>query len=248
MGTPKYPKNFSDEWRQIKRDVKNAYTSSNSRKGMAKIGTRIIEVTGELILEAGAKLAAKYENGVEAFAVQKSWYGDIPVGQVLIRRFNGSPAMEVFGGADDTGFFAIYDQNNNIILSDDGVTKKGLARPYIPYGSFRIPDLTTPADLTTSSTFVAHHGIINQQQHPRIRVLVFVHCNGSDVAQVRMKDASTVIATSPNLSGDQWYYLEGEHAGYEFGKEFQYDLEIRRVSGSSSGVGFTPIYAMGIQS
>ncbi|MBQ1045324.1 hypothetical protein KBX03_22705 [Micromonospora sp. C72] len=228
--------------------MRSNFTSANMRKGMAKIGARVIEITGELILEAGAKLSAKYENGVEAFAVQKAWYGDIPVGQVLIKRFNGSPAMEVFGGSDEPGFFAIYDQENNIILSDDAVSKKGLARPYIPYEVFRIPDLTSPADLTTSSTFVPHHGIINQQQHPKIRVLVYVHCNGSDVAQVRLRDASTVIATSPNLSGDQWYYLEGSHVGYEFGKEFQYDIEIRRVSGTSSGVGFTPIYAMGIQS
>lgn len=249
MGTPRYPRDFASEWTQLKRDVKNAYTSANMRTGMAKIGAKVIEITGELIMNAGARLVAKYDNGVDAFAVEQVPLGDDTVNQVMIRRYDGSPCLEVWGGEGNPGYFAISDQSGHIILSDDGVTGQGLARPYLSYTAFRTSRLTSPEELTTSSSFTPQFTIINQQQHPRIRILVYVQCNGSDVAQVRIKDVSsgTAVAQTANVTSG-WHYLEGNHANYSFGDEFQYDIEIRRVSGTSAGVGMTFVYGMGIQS
>ncbi|MFI7431327.1 hypothetical protein ACIBPB_30460 [Micromonospora sp. NPDC049836] len=248
MGTPNYPRDLASEWQKLRRDVKGAYTSANMRTGMAKIGARVIEITGELILNAGAKLAAKYENGVEAFTVRKAYLGEEPVGEVVIRRYDGTAALEVFGGPNEPGYFAINDQSGNIILSDDGATRQGLARPYLSYTFARTSILTVPQDLTTSSSFVPHATIMNIMQHPKLRVMVYVTTNGSDVAQVRIKAGSGVVATSGNVTNG-WLELTGSHMNYNFGDTFQYDVEIRRVSGSSAqGVGFTPVYAMGVQS
>jgi len=53
MGTPNYPRNMADEWNKLKRQVKDTYTSANLRKGMAKIGAKVIEVSGYLNITNG---------------------------------------------------------------------------------------------------------------------------------------------------------------------------------------------------
>lgn len=249
MGTPNYPKDMASEWNQLKRDVRNAFTSANLRTGMAKIGAKVIEITGELALNVGATLRAQYANGVNALYVGPGNYNGKTVAKVGIRRYDGSQVLSVFGSADEPGYFSIQDPQGNIIVSDDGMTGIGLARPWIPYGWTRTADITTPRDITTSSTFVAHHTISGYLQHPKIVVWGFLVCNASDRADVRIKDTDSgqIVASATNLATG-WVTLEGSVPNYGFGDFFKYDIEVRRASGTGTGVGFTVTSAHGRQS
>lgn len=247
MGTPNYPKDMASEWNQLKRDVRNAFTSSNLRTGMAKIGAKVIEITGQLVLNAGALLLAKYRNGVGAFRVGESFYNGLPVGQVSIKRYDGSTALQVFGGEGVDGFFSIHDRGGNIIFSDDGASGQGIGRPHLPYTWQRYYHLTTPVDLATSTSFATHHVIFGQMQHPRIQIMGYVQCNGSDLAEVRIINGSGTVIDTSGTVGSGWIYLEGPHDDYDFAKEFSYNIDVRRVSGTSTGVGFTIVKAEGRQ-
>lgn len=249
MGIPNYPKSFADEWTQIKRDVKNAYTSANLRTGMAKIGAKVIEITGELILNAGAKLIARYDNGRNAFYVQHLEYNGGTVGQTAINRYDGSLAFQVFGGEHDPGYVSIHDAAGNAILAEDGAERQGLQRPYLPYNFVQTSYIFLPPSLHTGGSFTAQWTVTGEQQHPVIRIQMRVYAQGGDQAQVRIFDpeTGTVVAQTGTI-GDSIIYLEGPHVSYDFGRDFKYDVEIRRTSGAGPGVGLTLLRAEGKQS
>lgn len=249
MGTPNYPKDLPSEFNRMKRDIRNAFTSANLRTGMAKIGAKIIEITGELNLNPGAILSAQYDNGTNALFVGQTIYNDAPRGHVAIRRYDGSLALWVFGGPNDPGYFSIRDREENIILSDDSVTSRGLARPWIPYTTQETPKILTPSLLVTSSTYTAAHTVAGVMQHPRIKATVYLQTTGTDVGQWRLTNPTTgvVLGTSATSTGG-WSVIEASHDNYVFGEEFKYDLEVRRVSGTSTGVGITPTSVYGRQS
>lgn len=245
MGTPQYPKDLTSEWNKLKKDVKGAFTSANLRVGMAKIGAAVIEVTGELMLNAGAKLTTKWENGlyssyIGAFNDLKGFW---------FYRPNGELAMAAFGDEDGNGFLAIYDKEENIIVSDDGASGKGLARPWIPYQVTRTIDITVPRDFITTGTYTPVHTIHGRAQHPRIHIDGYFRADGADTGSWRLRDPDTgaVLATSPTRASG-FDELEADIVDYEFDKIFKYDIEVRRASGAGLGVGFTPTYVMGRQS
>lgn len=250
MGTPNYPKDLASEWNRLRRDVKGAFTSANLRTGMAKIGAKVIEITGQLILNAGAKLIAKYDNNVDAFLVDQAFLDGQPVGRVMIQRYDGTRLFEVFGGPTEPGFFYFKDRNANIIFSDDAVSEVGLARPWIPYNVTRTKLFGLPDDLITSSTYTAVQTIHGQMQHPKMKFIYWPYILGSDVAQYRLRnpDTGTVLYESANLPASAvGQNVTASHENYVFGNDFKYDLEVRRVSGTGS-VGATISYAMGRQS
>lgn len=249
MGTPNYPRDFASEFNRVRREVKNAFTSANLRTGMAKIGAKVIEITGELALNAGAILRAEYDNGVDALFIGKHTYNGNPVGKFSIKRYDGTEALQIFGGANEAGFFSIQDRNGNIIMSDDSVSGTGLATPWVPYGHVRTAKLTAPDDLSTSASFSAHHTFGSKLQHPKFRVFGYVICNGADVAEIRVRNPATgnVLATSGSVTSG-WLTLEGAPDDYTHMANFNYDIEVRRVSGTSTGVGFTPLVVYGRQS
>lgn len=249
MGIPNYPKSFADEWTQIKRDVKNAYTSANLRTGMAKIGARVIEITGHLILNAGASLIAKYDNGQNAFYIHHTEYGGGTVGQTVIQRYDGSMAFQVFGGEHDPGYVSIHDAVGNAILAEDGASRQGLQRPYLAYNFVQTSHILLPPSLHTGGGYTPQWTVSGEQQHPVIRIQFRVYASGGDQAQVRIfdPDTGTVIAQT-GVVGDTIMHLEGPHASYDFGRDFKYDIEIRRTSGAGPGVGLTLLKAEGKQS
>lgn len=247
MGTPNYPKDMASEWNRLRRDVKNAFTSANLRTGMAKIGAKVIEITGTLALNAGATLIAKYANGRYALWIGQSSFNGTPVGQLIIRRFDGSTALQVFGGNGEPGFFSIQDRTGNIIMSDDAGSSVGLARPWIPYHLVDYWEIANPVHANNTSTFEKQHSVMGQAQHPKITIFGYMSAGASDGAEVRLVDSGNGnVLASASTTGSNWLTLTAEHPDYEFGRDFWYNLEVRRVSGSGA-VGFTPTRAYGRQ-
>lgn len=252
MGTPNYPRDMASEWNKLKRDVKDAFTSANLRTGMAKIGAKVIEVTGELALNAGAKLRARYANNNTAFLVGQHNNGVSPVEGVLIYRPNGQATFWSWGDSETgDGFWAFYDKNGNVILSDDGASGIGLGRPWLSYNVVRTQEFFLPSDIVTSSSFTPVHTISGNMQHPKIKMILYPYITDNDVAQVRLRNPSSgaTLYTSGNLSSPAPIInFTADHDEYSFSKEFKYDLEIRRVSGTGPGVGVTVAQAVGRQS
>lgn len=249
MGTPNYPKNFSSEWNQLRRDVKNAFTSANLRTGMAKIGAKVIEITGELAMNAGAILRAKYTSGGSALYVGPVTLGGQPAQGVLINRPDGSRAFDVTGAEDGQGFIGIWDRSSHVIFSDDAVSGQGVARPWIPYTPIETAKLTSPSVIVTTSTWTSVHTVQGIMQHPKMRLGGGFIAFGSDTGKIRLISGGSSFWESPVLGpGFVWYRETIAHPNYQFDDEFTYDIQVMRNSGAGAGVGFTPTYIMGRQS
>lgn len=252
MGTPNYPRDMASEWNQVKRDVKNAFTSANLRTGMAKIGAKVIEVTGQLALNAGATLISRYANNNVSMLVGKHTSGDRDIQGFYFRRPDGTLAMWAWGDEDNEGFLSIYDKQGHTIFGDDGASGQGLARPYIPYNVVRTSDLITAPTVNTTTTFQGHVTVAGYSQHPKIHLRCYLYVTGNDVAQVRLydPDTSTAMFTSGNIAATDNPFLDilVPHTEYGFGEYFKYDVEARRVSGTGAGVGVSVLITEGRQS
>jgi hypothetical protein len=248
MGTPNYPKDFASEWNQVKRDVKNAFTSANLRTGMAKIGAKVIEITGELALNAGAVLRTKYQDGSTALYIGPATAGGEPVQAFILRRPNGARALDMYGGETLPGFIAIWDMADNIIVSDDAESGQGLARPYIPHTFVETSKLTSPTTMVTTSSWTSVHTIQGIMQHPKIRLGGSFVGLGGDTGRIRLVSNGIAFWTSGVLGSTTWVDETIAHHDYNFMTKFTYDIQVMRASGSSSGVGFTPTFVIGRQS
>lgn len=252
MGTPNYPRDMATEWQKLKRDVKNTFTSANTRPGTQSIGTRVVDIFTGLVLHAGAFFRALYSNETEAVLIgrHKDSLGNEVEG-LVIRRPNGSTVLWAFGTAD-TGdaFWAMYDKNTNIIFSDDAASGTGIARPWLPYTFVRTNAILNPTDTTTSLVYVSHHTIEGYMQHPRITITAYIRGQNAttDVGQIQLMNPTTgnVLGTSITTAND-FVTITAEHDEYMFGAQFTYDIQIKKVSGSGN-VGCTLISAYGIQS
>lgn len=249
MGTPNYPRDLASEWNKLRRDIKGAFTSANVRTGMAKIGAKVIEVTGELILNPGAQFGLKYKNGNYAMRLRNAIIGGKDVQQISFYRYDTTAVMQMYSGEGEPGFFSVFDQDGNIIISNDAGSGQGLARPWLPYTFIDYDDLLLPKKMITSSTFSSVHHVAGFMQHPRVEIYGYLRADGSDVAEIRVKNPNTgtvLYTASGQTTG--WKSMVFNHQDYEFGNGFSYDVEIRRTSGTSTGVGFTVTKAHGVQS
>lgn len=249
MGVPQYPRNLATEWNQMKREVKSAFTTGNLRTGMAKIGARVIEITGELVLNAGAKLVTKYENGNTAFEVGRFYLTSGETAQgFYFKRPDGSLSLWGYSTDNGSGWLGLYDRMGNIIISDDGASGKGLARPWLTYNVQRTKEVIDPSDKVTTGTWTPVQTIAGRAQHPKIYVYGLFQVFDSDTAQWRLKDTDTgeILYTNP-ISTAVWAGCTVNHPDYFFDKEFKYDIEVRRASGTGRGAGYTPTIVMGRQ-
>jgi len=252
MGTPNYPKDMGTEWQKMKRDIKSNFTSANSRKAFQSISNGILHVYNGLLLHAGAFFRSLYANGNDSLYIGRHTDGSgHDVEGMIITRPNGALAFWTYGTPAGDSFWAMYDKQDHIIMSDDAVSGQGIGRPWIPYNTVRTVLLTTPADTTTSTSYVSHHTISGVMQHPRISIRAYVSSQTSpftDGAQIRIFDPSTGTQIAQSAATvNNWVDLVGNHVNYDFGASFVYDIQIRRTSGSGA-VGTTLVYASGVQS
>lgn len=252
MGTPNYPRDMASEWNQMKRDVKNAFTSANLRTGMAKIGAKVIEITGQLSLNAGATLITRYTNNNTSMLVGKHSTGDTPIQGFWFRRPDGTIAIWAWGDDNNNGFLAMYDKQEHVIFGDDGASGQGLSRPYIPYNVVKTSEIFVAPTINTTATFSPHMTVAGFKQHPKIFLRCYLYVLGNDVAQVRLYDpnTSTVMFTSGLVSAADSSYLDilVPHVDYNFGEYFKYDVEIKRAAGTGPGVGVIVLVTEGRQS
>lgn len=253
MGTPLYPKDLGTEWMKLRTGIKDAFTSANSRVPYQKIGAGILKVFQELEMQAGSVLKFLYSNSTTGVLIGRHVTGGgSDADGIFIQRPDGTIAFWIFSRTDDGGgFTAIYDQEENIIFSDDDASGRGIARPWIPILFAPSGELTSPPTIrqasTTSDTPV--YTVYHPMQHPKIFYQGYMQSiAGGATAEIKFKNltAGTTLHTATVSTG----WVSGVFAldsDWGFGDMMQMDVTIRRASGTGN-VGFTLLALEGRQS
>lgn len=162
---------------------------------------------------------------------------------------DGTNARFALLGPSGSQFWALYDEQGNILISDDSSAGQGLARPYIPWRAMPMSEVTTPPQSTTSSSFVALHRSHGVKQHPRIRVDMIIQADSGTTGEARLVASSgdviggvLSIPSAANTYGQIVGAIPGDHM-----QATHFDVQARRVSGAGSvRVGIADVY--GVQS
>lgn len=182
-------------------------------------------------------------------------FGDLGVGigtgWSFRRPNNNSLAFWLGGNVLTSNFWALNDNANNIIISDDASSGEGLARPYVPYSTVKFSDYSNASVTTASTSFVPAYLVLGKKQHPRISVQYIISTPVGVSAEVQLADTSsnTIIIGGPTAFGSNTYAvssfttaLDGNHLD-----EIKVDLQFR-VSGGAGTIGILLTYAYGVQS
>jgi hypothetical protein len=246
----RYPKDQGTEWMKLRKDVKNAFTSANSRVPYQKIAAGVLKISNSLQVLAGAFMRFSYIDQTDGIYMGSNimFTGEATEG-IYIRRNNGSTAFtSLTRVSDHYGFTGIWDKGGQIVLSDDA-NSGGLARPWIPHTFATTTELTVPPSTrqTASTTDVTLVNTITYLQHPRMVMWAYVYIQtGGSTAEVKVKDvtAGTTLWTGTSSGGyiNPTFDIPGD-----FGDSHQIDITVRRASGSNN-VGITVLSLHGRQS
>lgn len=247
-----YPKNMGTEWLKLKQDVKSAFTSANSRVPYQKIAAGILKVSTSLEVLAGAFMKFVWPSGDDGIFLGRFQYVGSPHDGMIIYNYDGTfRFLSINKVSDGSGYTAIYDHTGNIVVSDDSVAEKGLARPWISHTFTNTTEIAAPpaARQTGNTTDTALVSTISPVQHPKMSIWFYVYIQTSPAtATVKVKDVT---------SGETLYTSGALTAGYQhvtfalgtwnFGDDHQFDVTIARASGTGN-VGITVLSLTGRQS
>lgn len=127
----------------------------------------------------------------------------------------------------------------------------GLDRPYLGWRIYRTIEETTPADSTSSASFVSLLTVAAEPQHPKIRVRVRVVTGAATSGEVRLRDRATgtviagplVVGIATTVEGQ----LEGALVAPTLtgaGAPMKVDVEARITAGAST-IGVLVLFALG---
>lgn len=96
-------------------------------------------------------------------------------------RAGGEIAMAVYGTGPgrDAGFVGLYDRSGNYIVTDDAMSRRGLARPYL---HMMVGEITPPTATTTSESFVDLAAGYTSVHHPVMHAYLLVRADDSTTA------------------------------------------------------------------
>ncbi len=179
--------------------------------------------------------------------------GELQIGSqtaygVELRRRDGSLQARFFDTPGSNGYWAMFDEASNVVVSNDTVSGVGLATPYIPYTAMPYSEMSTPPIPTTSATFVPTHRVHGQRQHPRIRVQLLTDSDAGTTGEVILMQGGVQIGGTLSVpDGDNSYrYIDANVDGGHL--SFVYiDIHVRRASGAGN-VRVAPAWVAGIQS
>lgn len=246
-----YPKNQGIEWLKMQRQIRTAFTAANSRIPYQKMAAGILKISNTIEILAGAVLEFYYSSGAVGIHMGRFALGsDVSEGMATYRP-DGSPAFSsLFRLSDAYGFTGLWDQSANIVVSDDGLSGKGLGRPWIPHTFKDTNELASPPTnrQTSSTSDTAIISTITPIQHGRMSFTGYVYIQtGGSTMELKFKNLTTgVTMYSATVSGG---FVSGDFSvgSYNFGEGHQIDVTIRRASGSNN-VGFTLLSLHGRQS
>lgn len=247
-----YPKDMGTEWNRLKQDVKSAFTSANSRQPYQKIAAGILKVSTSLEVLAGAYIKFIWSTGDTGMYMGRFTLLGVPYDGLLVYQQSGGFAFSSYNKVSDgSGFTAIYDGAGNVVVSDDSIAAKGLARPWISHTFTNTTEIAAPpaARQTANTTDTALVSTITPIQHPRMTIWLYVYIQTSPAtATVKIKDITsgeTLYTSSAVAAGYQHFTFD--MGTWTFGDDHQIDVTIARASGTGN-VGLTVLSLTGRQS
>lgn len=167
----------------------------------------------------------------------------------VLYRSGGAVALAVFGTGTGSAL-SWYDRSGNQVVEDDGVSARGLARPYIP---LTFGDVTTaPTSTTTSGSFAEIIRGAAPIQHPVLYAYVTVLASDASTSgEVRMAiDGVAVGPTVPVGLGEYNAKGIGPFAVPDpgtYGQIRTVSIQARRTAGTGT-IGVRVLSAYGLES
>ncbi len=219
MGKVNQPENLITRIRELERRlaaVERGHSLSNSVLSQGALDVRTPD--GTVIYRVGAfDLNGSLVYGMASF------------------RYDGTVQFFSWDTPSGGGYTSMWDEQNNIIVSNDTASGQGLATPYIPLTGTPWSSVLTPPQSTTSGTFGPLHRIHGQKQHPWIRCLLITQADAATTGEAQLAVGGVAISavTSIPASDNSYRILDAPVAGSHM--DFLYvDVEARRTSGAGS--------------
>lgn len=221
---------------ELERELRNI--TSGRRLEDASIGARGIVVRGGgSITIDGGTLKLIDENGVDV-----AYFGDTDIGGVSrgwAFRFDSGDLAFSLGGPPGDQFWALWDEHNNYLVTNDAVTGYGLARPYLNYRmvpGFEAQSIGEgsasmwPSTASTSPVKIMYG--INPIWHPRISVGVTTTTTGGGNVAWRL-DVNGETAASGTGTGTQTVSVPDWGTNVEPGQAVGIDLYANCTGGAT---------------
>lgn len=239
MGKISRPPSDDRDWDELKRRVDNLETGN--RAGHTTIH-------GQMLLGAGSSFRVRdAEDETDLTYIGPVYIAGFPdpTDAVILRRADGTRALEIVGGDPTQQYIAIVDRAGHTILSDDTVSGSGLGRPWLP-----IPWRDESTTSTTSTSFVPLGSAVMYKQHPKATIQLMVTAPAGVSVEYKVnlysEDLTTVLAQATvagAVSRQRETLFDLEVPGY-FGEVVYFEVEARVAAGAGSvGAIFASIWA-----
>jgi hypothetical protein len=229
MGKVNQPSDVNSELRELKRQV----AELNKKVGLS---SAVISRGGLTIINEG-ELVMVDENGTVIFKVGQVNFGAGTSYGMRLNFDNGNPAV-LLGGTPGDQAWALYDENNNYLVTNDAASGHGLARPYIPlrivpsseaqvYGSSFYPS-------HTSGSFTRLWYGFNPVFHPRVQIGVATATVGGGTARWRLLINGTDVTGEVTSSGSRTVAVPGWGTSVLPAQTVEFTVEGRTADGASN--------------
>lgn len=240
--TTEDPNDLIQQLKELTKRVENL--ESGNRIGATSIDTGTFRVSSGEMVVGGVNFPQIVFFGLIT-------YGGDPAPGWIFRRGDGTAAYALLGSSPTEQFWALYDNQENIIFSDDGVTNQGIGRPFMPI-PFTEHSNTVPVLTTTSGTFTAVQTGRYQKQHPKVQVDVLVRSSdGSTTGEVRLWNGTrNELVAGPNTITAGLYGLSTLGPAAVNGNHMdtmELEIHIRRTAGAGT-IGARTFMAMARES
>lgn len=231
MGVVRHQEDLATVVKDLQRQVRELRRGTLFGAVISQGGVEARTPDGDVIMRAGELDIG----GTSAYGIE-------------MRRRDGTLQARFFDTPGGGGYFAFFDEQQNIILSNDTVSGVGLAVPYIPAAWMPYSEVLSPPIATTSATFVITHRAHLTKQHPRIRVLLLCDSDADTTGEVILADGGVQIGPTVTVelgaNNYRWLdaYVDGDHMAMKY-----LDLQVRRTAGTGS-VRVAPAWIGGVQS
>ncbi len=176
-------------------------------------------------------------------------YGSETAYGAEFRRQSGGLQARFFDVGGGNGYWAMFDEEGSVVVSEDTYSGFGLATPYLQVAAMPYSSVLSPPQSTASATFTPLHRLHFQLQQPWLRAYLICQTDAATTGEVQLAIAGVAVTTAPTIldaSLNAYRTVDARIVGSM--RSFQnVDVEVRRTSGAGN-VRVAVAFASGRQS